>query len=182
MQTSGTISRTYLCNTCDELESRPYMWKRERTVGIALLGSVLQRPFAFPERQFSLIFLHSAELKTEEESQIYCSETRRLYLHKMPRRLTTVYQNITRVHRKSRRNTKTGKGRQLWCLAEINMHHAWPLLTPGKVSCYPLCCSRCVTQPVCMWRTIKYFLLSQIELRLSSQCQSVYCVIQWDSR
>jgi len=104
---------------------------------------VLQRPFSFPERQFSLIFLHSAKLKTEEESQIYCSEMRRLYLHKIPERLTTVYQNITRVHRKSRQNTKTGIGRSLFCLAEINMHQGWPLVTPGKVSCYPLGLSRC---------------------------------------
>ena len=42
--------------------------------------------------------------------------------------------------------------------------------------------SVCVTQMVCMWWTRKYFLLlSQIEFRLSSQCQGVYCVIQWNS-
>jgi hypothetical protein len=120
--------------------------EKAKNMGIAVLGTMLQRPFSFPERQFSLIFLHSAKLKTEEESQIYCSEMRRLYLHKIPERLTTtVYQNITRVHRKSRQNTKTWKDRSFFCLAEINMHHGWPLVTPGKVSCYPLGWIRCVS-------------------------------------
>jgi hypothetical protein len=114
-------------------------------MGIAVLGTVLQRPVSFLERQFSLIFLHSTKLKTEEESQIYCSELRRLYLHKIAERLTTVYQNITSVHRKSRQNTKAGKGRSLFCLAEINIHQGWPLVTLGKISCYPSGWSRCVS-------------------------------------
>ena len=79
--------RIFLPFICDELESSLCIWKSERTVAIAVLETVLQRPFASPERQFSLIFLHSAKLKTEVESQIYCSEMRRLYLHKMPSNL-----------------------------------------------------------------------------------------------
>jgi hypothetical protein len=147
----------------------------------AVLGTMLQRPLSFPKRQFSLIFLFFSNLKTEEESQIYCCEIRCLFFHKIPERLTAVYQNITRIHWKSRQNTKTGKGRSLFCLAEINMHHGWPLRTPGKVSWYPLGWSRCVShsRSACG----KYFLfLSQIEFRSSRQCLSVYCVIQWDSR
>ena len=79
--------RIFVTFIYDELESSLCMWKRKRTVAIAVLGTVLQRPFSFPEQPFSLIFLHSAKLKTEEESQIYCSETRRLYLHKIPSNL-----------------------------------------------------------------------------------------------
>jgi hypothetical protein len=79
--------RIFVTFICDELESSLYIWKRKRTVAIAVMGTVLQRPFALPEREFSLIFLHSAKLKTEEESQIYCSEMRRLYLHKIPSNL-----------------------------------------------------------------------------------------------
>jgi len=152
-------------------------------MGIAVLGTMLERPFSFLERQF-IFFCIPQNWKRKKNRRFIALRCDVFICIKYQSDLLQFIKTLLVYTGSLAKTPRREKAARFPAFAEINIHHGWPLVTPGKDFLLSIRLeSVCVTQPVCMWRTRKYFLfLSQIEFRLSRQCLSVYCVIQWDSR